>query len=131
MDPNIPPVRQKKSPIAKARNKFLKEEVTRLLYIGSIREVNSPHWLANVVPKKNNKFHICVDFKDLNKACSKDSFPLPNIDQMIDAKSGHELMSFLNAYSEYNQIKMNRKDQEKTSFITNFDKYFYIVMPSG
>jgi len=50
---------------------------------------------------------MCIDYKDLNKVCPKDSFPLPNIDQMIDAMAGHELMSFLGAYSGYNQIKMN------------------------
>ena len=74
---------------------------------------------------------MCVDYKDLNKACPKDSFPLPNIDQMIDATVGHELMSFLDAYSGYNQIKINSEDQVKTSFITNFGTYCYNVMPFG
>lgn len=61
LDPNVPTVRQKKRPVAEARNKFVKEEVTRLLNISSIREVRYPDWLANVVvvPKKNNKFHMC------------------------------------------------------------------------
>lgn len=62
---------------------------------------------------------MCVDYKDLNKACPKDSFPLLNIDQMIEAMAGHELMCFLDAYSGHNQIKMNLEDQEKTSFIMN------------
>jgi len=133
LDPNIPPVRHKKRHIVEARNKFVKEEVTRLLDIGSIREVKYPDWLANVVvvPKKNNKFRMCIDYKDLNKACPKDSFPLPNTDQMIDATTEHELMHFLDAYSRYNQIKMNPEDQEKTSFITNFGTYCYNVMPFG
>jgi len=133
LDPNIPPVRQKKCPIMEARNKFVKEEVTRLLDIGSIREVKYPDWLANVVvvPKKNNKFCMCVDYKDLNKACPKDSFPLPNIDQMIDATAGHELMSFLDAYFGYNQIKMNPEDRERISFIMDFGTYCYNVMSLG
>ncbi|XP_019257848.1 PREDICTED: uncharacterized protein LOC109236079 [Nicotiana attenuata] len=72
---------KKKRPIAEVRNKFVMEEVTRLLDIGSIRKVKYPEWLSNVVvvPNKNNKFRMCVDYKDLNKACPKNSFPLSNI----------------------------------------------------
>ncbi|XP_019225913.1 PREDICTED: uncharacterized protein LOC109207447 [Nicotiana attenuata] len=89
-----------KTSIVEARNKFVKEEVTRLLGIGSIREVKYSDWLANVVvvPKKKNKFRMCVDYKDLNKVCQKDSFLLPNINQMIDATARNELMSLLDAY---------------------------------
>nr|XP_016506893.1 PREDICTED: uncharacterized protein LOC107824606 [Nicotiana tabacum] len=72
---------------------------------------------------------MCVDFTDLNKACPKDSFPLPHIDQLIDATTGHELLSFLDAYSGYNQILMEEKDQEKTTFITHQGTYCYKVMP--
>nr|XP_016489773.1 PREDICTED: uncharacterized protein LOC107809627 [Nicotiana tabacum] len=68
--------------------------------------------------KKNGKWRMCVDFTDLNKACPKESFLLPHIDQLIDATAGHELLSFLHAYSGYNQILMEEKDQEKTTFIT-------------
>ena len=86
---------------------MIQDEVQKLLKIGSIREVKYPTWLANtvVVPKKNGKWRVCVDYTDLNKACPKDSFPLPHIDQLIDATAGHELLSFLDAYSGYNQIK--------------------------
>ncbi|XP_019251114.1 PREDICTED: uncharacterized protein LOC109230032 [Nicotiana attenuata] len=84
-----------------------------------------------VVPKLNNKFRMCIDFKDLNKACLENSFPLLNIDQMIDAKTDHELMGFLDAYSGCNQIRMHTDDQEKISFITNFGAYCYNVMPFG
>lgn len=86
-----------------------------MLDIGSIREIKYSDWLANVVavPKKNNKFHMCVEYKKLNKACTKDPLPLSNIDQMIDVMARHELMSFLDAYSGYNQIKMNPEDQKK------------------
>lgn len=74
---------------------------------------------------------MCIDFKDLNKTFPKDSFLLPNIDKMIDTTAMHELLSFLDAYFEYNQIKMYSDDQGKTSFITNFDTYCYYVMPFG
>ena len=84
-----------------------------------------------VVRKKNGKWRVCIDFTDLNKACPKDSFPLPHIDTMVDATAGHELLSFMDVYSGYNQILMHPADQEKTSFITNKGLYCYKVMPFG
>ena len=62
---------------------------------------------------------MCVDFMDLNRACSKDSFPLPRIDQLVDSIAGHKLLTFMDAFSGYNQIKMAEEDQEKTAFITS------------
>ena len=74
---------------------------------------------------------MCTDFIDLNKACPKDNFPLPRIDQLVDATARHELLSFMDAYSCYNQIRMDPKDEEKTSFITSQGLYCYNVMPFG
>jgi hypothetical protein len=84
------------------------EEVEKLLKAGFIREVDYPKWLANMVlvKKSNGKWRMCVDFYDLNKACPKDSFLLPQIDLLGDSTSGHELMSFMDAFSGYNQIYM-------------------------
>ena len=62
---------------------------------------------------------MCVDFTDLNKACSKDSFPLRRIDQLMDFTAGHKLLTFMGAFSGYNQIRMAEEDQEKTVFITS------------
>jgi hypothetical protein len=74
---------------------------------------------------------MCVDFTDLNKACPKDSFPLPRIDLLVDSTSGHELLTFMYAFSGYNQIHMDEIDQEKTSFITDRGLYCYKMMPFG
>jgi len=71
---------------------------------------------------------MCVDFTDLNKACPKDSYPLPNIDALVDSASGCKLLSFLDAFSGYNQIKMHPMDEEKTSFMTERSCYCYKVM---
>ena len=70
-----------------------------------------------------------MDFTDLNKACSKDSYPLPRIDQLVDSTTGHKLLSFMDAFSGYNQIKMNGANQEKTSFVTSQGLFCYEVMP--
>ena len=74
---------------------------------------------------------ICMDFTDLNRACPKDSFPLPRIDQLVDSTTGHKLLTFMDALSGYNQIMMAEEDQEKTSFITSQGLYCYKVMPFG
>ena len=88
-------------------------EVDKLLKAYFIREVNYPDWLANVklVKKANRNWRVCVDFTYLNKACPKDSFPLSRIDQLVDATVGHELLSFMDAYSDYNHIRMHQPDQ--------------------
>ena len=70
-----------------------------------------------------------MDFTNLNKACPKDSFPLPRIDQLVNSTARHRLLTFMNAFSRYNQIKMLKEDQEKTAFITSQGLYCYKVMP--
>lgn len=104
-----------------------------MLKAGFIREVHYPQWLSNVVlvKKENGKWRMCINFTKLNKACPKDSYPLPMIDQLVDITAEHEMLSFMDAYSGYNQIKMYKPDQEKTSFITNIGLYCYKVMPFG
>ena len=99
--------------------------------VGFIQEVYYPDWLVNVVlvKKANGKWRMCVDFTSLNKACPKDSFPLPRIDQLVDSTAG--LLMFMDAFSGYNQIKMAEEDQEKTTFITSQGLYCYKVMPFG
>ena len=92
-----------------------------------------PEWLANVVlvKKANDKWRLCIDFTDVNRACPKDRFPLPRIDLIVDATVGHELLSFMDAFSGYNHINMDPDDQEKTSFVTGQGTYCYRVMPFG
>ena len=98
-----------------------------------IREVYYLDWLANVVmiKKGNSKWRMCVDFIDLNKACTMDSYLLPRNDQLVDSIAGHKLLSFMDAFSRYNQIKMDEADQEKTSFVTSQGLFCYKVMPFG
>ena len=127
------PVRQKKRVFAPKRDKAIKEEVQKLTTTQFIKEVYYPDWLANVVmvKKANGRWRMYVDFTDLNKACPKDSYPFPRIDQLVDSTAGHQLLSFMDAFSGYNQIKMDEVDQEKTSFITSQGLFCYKVMPFG
>ena len=82
-----------------------------------------------MVKKENGKWRMCVDFMDLNNACPKDSFPIPKIDQLMDSMVGHKLLTFMDAFSGYNQIQMAEEDQEKIAFITSQGLYCYRVMP--
>jgi hypothetical protein len=87
------------------KRRAIGEEIARLLVGGFIREVYHPEWLANpiLVRKKSGKWRMCVDYMSLKKACPKDLFPLPRIDQVVDSTSGCETLCFLDAYSRYHQ----------------------------
>ncbi|KAL2503713.1 Reverse transcriptase domain-containing protein [Abeliophyllum distichum] len=127
IDPKFPSYRQKRRPLNPEKYEALKEEVGKLLQSNIIRETQYPKWVSNpvLVKKLNGKMRTCIDFSNLNQACPKDSFPLPRIDQLMDATSGHELLSFMDAYSGYNQISMYPPDKEHTSFVT--DKGLYCL----
>ena len=124
------PVRQRVRRFHLNRHQINKTEVDNLLKVGFIREVKYLEWLANVVviPKKGGKWRVCVDYTDLNDACLKDSFTLPRIDQIVDASSGHGMLSFPDAFLGYLQIPMYLLDAEKTTFITPHGLFCYNVM---
>jgi hypothetical protein len=107
--------------------------VKKLLAAGFIKPIQHPRWLSNIVPvkKKNGQIRCCVDFRNLNKACPKDEFPLPNMDLLIDSTAGHAMFSFMDGFSGYNQIRMSTKDAEKIAFRTPIGNFYYTVMPFG
>ena len=84
-----------------------------------------------MVKKANGKWRICINFTNLNRACFKDSYPLPRIDTLVDSTARHQLLSFTDAFSGYNQIKMEEVNQEKTSFVTSQGLFCYKLMPFG
>jgi len=127
------PVKQRLRRFDEEKCRAIGEEVQKLLAAGFIKEVSHPEWLANpvLVRKKNRKWRMCVDYTGLNKACPKVPFLLPRINQIVDSTAGCEILSFLDAYSGYHQIKMKESDQLTTSFITPFGMYCYRTMPFG
>ena len=131
--PSAKPVRQKVRRFHPDCHLVIQNKVDNLLQNGFIIAVKYPEWLSNVVvvPKKGKKWRVCVDYTDLNDACPKDSFPLPHIDQIVDASVEHGMLSFLDAFSGYHQISMHPPDAEKTSFITPHRLYYYNVIPFG
>ena len=105
VSPSFSPIWQKKRLFAQERDKAIAEEVQKLLEADFIRAVYYPDWLVNVVmvKKANAKWRICVDFMDLNKACPKDSYPLLQIDTLVNSTARHQLLSFMDAFLGYNQ----------------------------
>ena len=133
VDPNVKPVKQPPRNYRLDVEEKIKSEVNKLLKVGSIEEIECPSWLANIIPvkKKGSQIRIYVDFRDLNKACPKDEFTLPNVDILVDATASHECFSFMDGYSGYNLIFMEPADAQKTAFRTPFGNYFYKAMPFG
>jgi hypothetical protein len=129
--PGSKPVKQRLCRFNDDKCKVIDEEILKLLSAGFIREVYHPERLANpiLVKKKTKKWRMCVDYTSLNKACPKDPFSLPRIDQVVDSTAGCETLCFLDAYSGYHQIAMCVADQLATLFITSFDAYCYQTMP--
>ena len=129
--PSVTPKKQSPWRPSNEHVEAIKSEVIKLKQAGDIKEVFYPQWLVNtvVVKKKTRKWRVCVDFTDLNRACPKDPFPMPRIDQLVDATVGHPRMSFLDAFQGYHQILLATDDQEKTAFVTPVGNYHYKVMP--
>src|SRR3954470_6031903 len=126
IDPKCKPVKQPLRRFGDEKRRAIGKEIARLLKASFIQEVLHTRWVANLVfvPNKGTKeLRMCVDYTSLNKACLKDPFALPRIDQVIDSTAFLELLSFLDAYSGYHQIKLNPADRLKTAFITLFGAF--------
>ena len=112
VSPFFPPIRQKKWVFGPEWDQAIAEEVHKLQEANFIREVYYPDWLANVVmvKKASGKWRMCVGFTNLNKACPKDSYVLSRVDVLVDSMTQHQLLSFMDVFSGYNQIYMDEVD---------------------
>ena len=110
--PSAKPVRQRVRHFHPDRHQIIQTKVENLLKACFIKEVKYLKWLANmvVVPTNGGKWRVCVDYTNLNEACPKDSFPLPRIDQIVDAVAEHRILLFLDTFSGYYQISMHLPD---------------------
>ena len=104
VDPKARPIKQSPRKYRLDVEEKIKAEAIKILKAGFIEEIKCLEWLVNIVPVKNKggQIRICVDFRDLNKACLKDEFTLPNIDNLVDAVAGHDHFSFMDGYNGYN-----------------------------
>lgn len=133
VDPGVSAVAQHHRKQSPEKSEAAEKAVKDLLEANFISEAKYTTWLSNVVlvKKSNGKWRMCVDYTDLNRACPKDAYPLPNIDKLVDNSSGYKLLSLMDAYSRYNQIPMAEEDKMKTTFMTESGNYYYNVMPFG
>ncbi len=111
----------------------VKHDIDKLLTVGFIQPVKEATWLSPimVVPKKNGKLKICVDFRKLNKATKKDPYPLPFFDEVLNIIVGYEAYSFLDGYLGYHQIYIAFKDRYKKTFVIDWGTFVWMVMPFG
>jgi hypothetical protein len=130
INPGSKPIKHRLHHFDEEKQRAIREEISKLLTVGFVKEIHHSEWLANsvLVQKKSGKWRMCVDYTGFNKACPKDLFPLPRIDQVVDSTSDCEMLSFLDAYLSYYQIAMKESDLPATSFITHFDSYYYVIM---
>lgn len=133
VNPNVKPVKQKRRHFGGEKDRIIEKEVKKLPEAGHIRRIRYPSWLSNavLVKKSEDKWRMCIDFRDLNKACPKDHYLLPRIDQLVDSTAGCEMLSMMDASQGYHQIALSPADQSKVSFITSSGTYCYVVMPFG
>ncbi|KAL0413514.1 UNVERIFIED_CONTAM: Retrovirus-related Pol polyprotein from transposon gypsy [Sesamum radiatum] len=133
IDPHVKPVKQKKRHFGPKKDKIIQVEIDKLVAARHVEEIQYPEWLSNVVliPKPGSKWGMCIDFRDFNKACPKDFYPFPRIDQLVDSISGCELLSMMDSSRGYNQIMLAPEDRKRVSFITSADTFCYTAMPFG
>lgn len=111
--------------------RIVQEELQKLLDAQFIYEIENSEWVSPIVcvPKKNGKTRVCVDYKKLNAYTIKDHFPLPFTKSILERVAGHEMYSFLDGFSGYNQVRIHQDDQHKTTFATEWGTHAYMVMP--
>jgi hypothetical protein len=111
----------------------IKLEVEKLLKVGFIYPVALTEWVSNpvLIDKKGGSIRVCVDYRDINKAFSKDNFPTPFVDNIVDDCADSEIFSLMDGFSGYNQINIAPKDQHKTAFIFPWGTFTYRKLPFG
>ena len=113
ISPDVKPVKKKLRKMQPHVALLVKEKLEKLLSANIIRAIDYVEWISNIVPvsKHDKSIRVCTDFRDLNKECPKDDFPLPNIDMIVDMTTGYEMYSLMDGFFRYKQIKIAPTDQ--------------------
>jgi hypothetical protein len=129
--PGAKPIWKRLHPVHPRKAATIKLEVEKLLKAGFIYPVALTEWVSNPVPidKKGGNIRVCVDYRDINKACPKDNFPTPFVDQIVDDYAGSEIFSLMDGFYGYNQINIVPEDQHKTAFICPWGTFAYRKLP--
>lgn len=133
IQPDVKLVKQKLCKIRPQVSLLVKVELHKILDVKFITPIDYPEWVSNIVPifKLIGGIRINTNFRDLNKACLKDDIPLSNIDMIVDLTTRHEMLSLMDGFFGYNQIKIAEEDQHKTTFTTPWGTFCYQVMSFG
>jgi len=112
---------------------LVKKEIKKYLQARFIESIDYSEWMSNIVlvTKPIGEIWVCTNFHDINNDYPKDDFPLPSIDMIVDSISGHDMLSFMDDFSCYNQILINLADRHKTAFTTPWGNFCWKVMPFG
>lgn len=131
--PGTKPIRQCLRLVHLRKVVTIKGEVEKILKAGFIYPIPLTDRVSNIVPmtKKQGTIMVCVDYRDINHACPKDSYPMPFIDQLIDDCAGREIYLFMDGFSGYNKINISPADQHKTTFICPWGTSTYNKLPFG
>eukprot|EP00253_Pinus_taeda_P015001 PITA_15001 len=126
-------IRQPQRRVNPNLREIVKEELQKLLNVNFIYPISYSQWVSPlvIVPKKNGKWRVCIDYRELNKAALKDHFHFPFIDQVLDTLAGKKYFSFLDGFSGYNQIQGAPEDQDKTTFTCPWGTFSYRVISFG
>ena len=127
IEENCKPIRQPQRRMNPNLREIVKEELQKLLNVNFIYPISDSQWVSPlvIIPKKNGKWRVCIDYRELNKATLKDHFPLPFIDQFLDTLVWKKYFSLLDGFSGYNKIQVAPKDQDKTTFTCPWLTYAY------
>jgi ribonuclease HI len=127
------PFRQKLRQMNPKLAPLVQQELQKMLEAGIIAQTRHSSWCSNLVVarKKNGKIRICIDFRNLNIACTKDHYPLPKMETLLQRVTGSGMISMLDRFSGYNQIRLKAEDRHKTTFTTPWGTFEYLRMPFG
>jgi hypothetical protein len=127
------PFRQKLRQLNPKLAPLVQQELKKMLDTGIIQQTRHSSWCSNLVVarKKTGKIRICIDFRNLNTACTKYNYPLPKMETLLQRVTGSGMISMLDGFSGYNQIRLKEEDRHKTTFTTPWGTFEYLRMPFG